>query len=314
MSIKEFISLTKSTFKSMDTEEHIDMYFTRPIGLFFTLICKRLGIHPNAVTIFSFFLGAAAGWMFLHTDLEHNIYGVIFLLFANFCDSIDGQLARMTGKTSLVGRMLDGFASDVWFFCVYVAICIRLFNENIPGTEIHWGGFIWALCIAAGIMAHARQCRLSDYYRNIHLFFLLGKKGSELDSYESQKTVADKYRAEKNWVGVLFFSNYAKYCGAQERMTPAFQALKRDLIDRYGSLDNVPQEFRDDFRKGSLPLMKYTNFLTHNWRAIVLFTGCLINLPWIYPVFELTVMMVVFYYMHYKHEKLCNNLRLRWHA
>ena len=38
MSIKEFISLTKSTFKSMDTEEHIDMYFTRPIGLFFTLI------------------------------------------------------------------------------------------------------------------------------------------------------------------------------------------------------------------------------------------------------------------------------------
>ena len=97
-------------------------------------------------------------------------------------------------------------------------------------------------------------------------------------------------------------------------MTPAFQALKRDLIDRYGSLDNVPQEFRDDFRKGSLPLMKYTNFLTHNWRAIVLFTGCLINLPWIYPVFELTVMMVVFYYMHYKHEKLCNNLRLRWHA
>lgn len=314
MSIKEFKTLLRSTFKSMDTEENIDIYFTRPIGLCLTLVCKRLGIHPNAVTIFSFFLGAGAGWMFLHTDLMHNILGVILLMCANFCDSVDGQLARMTGKTSLIGRMLDGFASDVWFFFVYVAICLRLYNENIPGTEIQWGLYIWVLCIAAGILAHARQCRLSDYYRNIHLFFLLGKKGSELDSYESQKALADKYRAERNWKGVLFFSNYAKYCGAQERMTPAFQALKAELISRYGSLDNVPQEFRDEFRKGSLPLMKYTNFLTHNWRAITLFTGCLVNLPWIYPVFELTVMMVAYLYMHYRHEKLCNNLRLRWHA
>lgn len=314
MSIKEFISLTKSTFKSMDTEEHIDMYFTRPIGLFFTLICKRLGIHPNAVTIFSFFLGAGAGWMFLHTDLEHNIYGVILLMCANFCDSIDGQLARMTKKTSLTGRMLDGFASDVWFFFVYVAICIRLFHQHIPGTEIEWGGWIWALCVVAGFGAHARQCQLSDYYRNIHLFFLLGKEGSELDSYESQKAIADKYRAEKNWKGVLFFSNYAKWCRAQEVRTPGFQALKATLIERFGSMDKAPQEFRDEFRKGSLPLMKYTNFLTHNWRAIMLFIGCLTNLPWIYPLFEVTVMMVAYIYMHYRHEKLCNNLRLRWHA
>ena len=230
------------------------------------------------------------------------------MLFANFCDSTDGQLARMTGKKTLEGRMLDGFASDVWFFCVYVAICFRLFDQNIPGTEYHWHFGIWAVCILAGLVAHTRQCRLSDYYRNIHLFFLLGKEGSELDSYESQKAVADKYRAEKNWKGVLFFSNYSKYCKAQEAMTPEFQKLKARLTEKYGGIENVPQSFKDEFRKNSLPLMKYTNFLTHNWRAFTLFFGCLIGQPWIYPVFELTVMMAAYVYMHRTHEAMCRKL------
>ena len=220
--VGSFLDLLHSTYKSYDTEENIDIYFTRPIGLFFALIWKKLGVHPNAITVLSFFLGAAAGWCFYHTSLEWNIYGVLFLMFANFCDSTDGQLARMTGKKTITGRMLDGFASDIWFFCVYVAICFRLMPENIPGTEVKWGLWIWALCALAGLWAHTIQCRYSDYYRNIHLFFLLGKEGSELDSYASQKAIADRYRAEKNWVGVLFFANYAKYCRAQEKGTPEF--------------------------------------------------------------------------------------------
>lgn len=306
--LDNFRKLVRESFKSLDTEENIDIYFTRPIGMFFALIWRALGVHPNAVTILSMFLGAGAGWMFYHTDLESNIYGVILLLFANFCDSTDGQLARLTGKKTLAGRMLDGAASDVWFACIYVAICCRLYNEYIPGTTQQWGLGIWALCCIAGFGAHTRQCRLSDYYRNIHLFFLKGKKGSELDSYESQKAISERFKAEKNWIGVLFFSNYAKYCKAQEAMTPAFQLLKMKLIERFGSLDNTSQDFRDAFRKGSLPLMKYTNFLTHNWRAIMLFTGCLTGHPWIYPLFEITVMNIAYSYMHRKHNALCMQL------
>lgn len=306
--VGSFLDLLHSTYKSYDTEENIDIYFTRPIGLFFALIWKRLGVHPNAITVLSFFLGAAAGWCFYHTSLEWNIYGVLFLMFANFCDSTDGQLARMTGKKTITGRMLDGFASDIWFFCVYVAICFRLMPENIPGTDVKWGLWIWALCALAGLWAHTIQCRYSDYYRNIHLFFLLGKEGSELDSYASQKAIADRYRAEKNWVGVLFFANYAKYCRAQEKGTPEFQKLKAVLTERYGGIDKVPQEFRDEFRRRSFPLMKYTNFLTHNWRAIMLFIGCLTNHPWIYPLFEVTVMAAACAYMRRTHENMCKEL------
>ena len=42
--------------KSKDTEEWLDVHFTRPIGLFFALIWERLGVHPNTITIISIFL------------------------------------------------------------------------------------------------------------------------------------------------------------------------------------------------------------------------------------------------------------------
>ena len=109
-------------------------------------------------------------------------------------------------------------------------------------------------------------------------------------------------------MGVLFFANYAKYCRAQEKGTPEFQKLKAVLTERYGGIDKVPQEFRDEFRRRSFPLMKYTNFLTHNWRAIMLFIGCLTNHPWIYPLFEVTVMAAACAYMRRTHENMCKEL------
>lgn len=308
MTLKEFNELQRASYKSLDTEEWLDIYFTRPIGLAFALLWRKVGVTPNMVTITSFFLGAGAGWMFYHTDLMHNICGVILLMFANFCDSTDGQLARLTNQKSLIGRMLDGVASDVWFAACYVAIALRLQSELIPGTECQWGVWIWLLCCLAGFWAHATQCRLSDYYRQIHLYYLLGKEGSELDTYESQKPITDEHRRKKEWLPYLFFSNYAKYCRAQEGMTPKYQQLHKLLHDKYGSVDNIPQAIRDEIRSNSLPLMKFTNILTHNCRAIVLFMGCLINLPWIYPLFEVTVLFGIYTYMHKSHESFSAKL------
>jgi hypothetical protein len=56
--------------------------------------------------------------------------------------------------------------------------------------------------------------------------------------------------------------------------------------------------------------MWMTNTLTHNTRAFVMFFSCLINLPWIYPVFEITVLAALYYYMRYRHETMCANLQV----
>lgn len=42
----------EASFKSMDTEEFLDIYFNRPIGYAWALFFKKLKVHPNVVTIF----------------------------------------------------------------------------------------------------------------------------------------------------------------------------------------------------------------------------------------------------------------------
>lgn len=112
---RNFKELLHASFKSEDTEEWLDVHFTRPVGLAFALFWERLHVHPNAITVMSIFLGLGAGCMFYFTDVWHNVAGIALLMLANFCDSTDGQLARLTGQKTLVGRVLDGFSGDLWF-------------------------------------------------------------------------------------------------------------------------------------------------------------------------------------------------------
>lgn len=302
--MSNFKEMLNASFKSQDTEEWLDVHFTRPIGLVLALFFKKLGVHPNAVTIISIFIGAASGWMFLHTDLYHNLLGVALLMTANFLDSTDGQLARLTGRKTLLGRVLDGFAGDVWFFSIYVCLSLRLMGEKMPGLDVDWGLSIWLIAIVAGATCHSPQSSLADYYRQIHLLFLKGKAGSELDTYESQRKIYESL-SWKNWFSCFFYLSYSNYCKSQEHRTPAFQEMMGAIKGRYGDTSRMPEELRREFLDGSRPLMKYTNILTFNTRAICIYVTCLLNCPWVYMLMEIIVFQALYAYMHNKHERLC---------
>ncbi|MCF0202333.1 MAG: CDP-alcohol phosphatidyltransferase family protein [Bacteroidaceae bacterium] len=297
----KFKELLQSTFKSADTEENIDIYYTRPCGLILTLFYKRLGIHPNTVSVISIVLGMSSAYFFYHTDLLHNIIGIILLNIANFHDSADGQLARMTGKTSLIGRILDGASSDFIFFALYWSIVFRLYNTPIPFTDIHWGVGAFFFCLAAGLLGHSRQALLADYYRQIHLFVLKGKDKSELDTSEAQTPLVEKYRNPLRPVEYIFFLAYRRHCRRQEDQTPWAQKFLK-------AYPTLPEPSRQAFLEGSRPLMKYTNFLTYNWRSIFLYIGSLLNIPWLYPLLELTLFAAVLVYMRRQHESLCRRI------
>lgn len=290
----------KTTWKSMDTEEFTDIYFYRPIGYWWALLFSRLGVHPNVVTILSIVLGVVAAVLFYFNDLWLNVVGMCLLVWANMYDSADGQLARMTGQKTELGRILDGFAGDVWFFAVYVAICLRL--------QPVWGVWIWVLGAFAGLICHAGQCRLADYYRNIHLWFLNGKQGSELHfSTDLQEQYREAVAKGIELVRRVFLFFYIRYTRAQERVSPAFQQLMGMLRERYGDRE-LPEPLRENFLQGSRPLMKYTNILTFNVRSWVLFISLLADKPWFYFFFEVTFLQILYYYMRYRHEKLCRDL------
>lgn len=297
----------QATFKSQDTEEWLDIHFTRPLGLLWARFFRHFHIHPNVVTILSIILGAAAGVMFYYPDMTHTVIGILLLIWANLYDSADGQLARMTGQKTRWGRILDGFAGDVWFFTIYAAICLRLQGQHIPFTDINWGIWIWLLAALSGFVFHGKQCQLADYYRNIHLFFIKGEQGSELDNFKKLRAELSTLTWKKDGIWMVFLYFYGNYTRSQESMTPAFQKFKARLAEKYAG-GPIPQQLRDEFRAGSLPLMKYANILTFNTRAIVLYLSLLVGMPWIYFIFEIVVMNALFLYMRSRHESLCRRL------
>ena len=292
----------RDSLKSMDTEEHIDLAFYRPIGYMWACLARRLGVTPNVITIASIFLGIGAGVAFYFDSLYINIIGMLLLVWANSFDSADGQLARMTGQYSRLGRILDGLAGDLWFVTIYIAICLR---ENVTSeffSAHHW--VIWALAAVTGV-CHAKQAAMADYYRQFHLYFLKGEN-KELESAARLRNRYDRLSWGRNFFDkiVLFF--YLQYTVNQESMTPAMQRLRAALIERWPDGTPGSEQFRADFRAASLPLMKYTNILSFNWRTIVLFCSLFACMPWLYFVCELVVFNALLTYMMLKHEKICN--------
>ena len=288
----------KSTLKSEDTEGFFEIYVTRSCGYAWALFFQKLHIHPNVVTLISIVLGALSGYMFYFDDLRHTLWGIFLLIWANWYDCADGQLARMTGKKSLIGRILDGFAGDVWFFSIYFFICLRLTEE--------WGVWIWLLAGFAGIICHSKQCALADYYRNVHMFFQKGPDQCELDSSSRQSEKMRTLSWRKKWFEKLYLFFYVRYTRSQEEMSPACQHLLGIIRTTYSH--TPPRDLCEEFCRGSKPLMKYTNILTFDTRALVLFIVLLMKVPYLYFVFEITVLNILFFYMRYRHETLCKNI------
>ena len=308
MTLKELKQEYKASLKSSDTEEHIDLFFYRPMGFAWAKFFEKMGVTPNVVTILSIFLGVAGGVLlyFGNGPLRWlNYVGIFLIIWANTYDSADGQLARLTKQYSRLGRILDGVSGDLWFFAIYFALVFR---------ELHFGDawlgdwfashqwVIWTMAIVAGL-SHAKQAASADYYRQFHLYVLKGKDGSELDS---TGPLRDAYR-ELSWSGNFFKKLtalvYLNYTAQQEALTPQMQRLRRVLRERYG--DDIPQDFRDAFRRKSLPMMKYTNMLSFNTRTIAMFISVIIQVPWLYFAFELVVLNLMLVYMIVCHESFC---------
>lgn len=296
-------SAYRATLKSADTEEHIDLAFYRPIGYAWACLARRLGVTPNAITIASIFLGIGAGVAFYFNDLVINVIGMLLLIWANSFDSADGQLARMTHNYSRIGRILDGMAGDIWFATIYVAICLREVVTSDFFMQHNW--VIWVVAVVTGL-CHAKQAAMADYYRQFHLYFLKGEDGSELERASHLRERLAEMSWGRNFWSKLVLTFYTRYTENQEAWTPAMQRLRAVLSDKWQG--KIPQAFRDDFRALSLPLMKYTNILSFNWRTIVLFASLFAQMPWLYFAFELVVLNALLIYMMCRHESLCRRL------
>ena len=317
----------KKTLKSSDTEDWLDLHFVRPFCYYWALLFARLDIHPNTVTILSMFIGAGSAIFFgcasfYYNGMEglmFNIIAILMLCLADIFDCTDGQLARMTGKKSKLGRILDGLAGFTWFIPIYHAMIYRFYLhhdlefqwlgiEDTPANALIVTGIAYIIGVIAGFMGTGGQQRLADYYIQVHLFFLKGEKGSELDNSKRQQEIYDQMDETTPAYERYFQKTYIDYTKKQEASTPQFQRLLTKLRSKFGCLDAIPQEFREEFRQYSLPVIKWNGLLTFNFRSFWLFLFCLLDVPVMYFVWEIVGMGLLYLYVKRRHEAFCRKL------
>ncbi|MDR2497944.1 MAG: CDP-alcohol phosphatidyltransferase family protein [Tannerellaceae bacterium] len=281
-----------ASLKSIETENIIDRMFYRPIGYAVARLLQPLGVTPNTVTIVSIFIGASAGYFFYMPDRISNMWGIFMLVIANILDCVDGQLARLTGKKTTLGRILDGVAGDIWFIAIYVGLAMRL--------SMQYGNYWFFLPALISGLSHLVQSNVTDYYKTLHLFFIGGEKGTDFQSAEQVKRSGD---ATAPGLRRIFYEAYKYYTTLQESVTPQLQIMLKNLRQRYG--EDIPNSIRLTFRKQSKKIMRIIDLMTFNGRSIALFAIVLTDHVWIYLLYETIVLNLVLITAIKKHERVC---------
>lgn len=149
-------------FKAREIEELVDIYFFRRLGIVFAYLGKWLGLSPTMVTFGAMFAGAIGGALLAWP--AYAAAGVVLLIMHGVLDSSDGQLARMTGRTSEFGRVMDGVAGYVTHIAMYLGILVAAWSRG--------GWWLVALAVVAGLstITHAQ---MYDYHRTTYASFVL---------------------------------------------------------------------------------------------------------------------------------------------
>jgi len=119
---------------------------------------KDTWVRPNYLTTIRLTFGLAAAVAFLPGTYAASNLGAALLVVSNFLDHTDGELARLSGKTSRIGHWYDLASDAVVTILLFVAIGMGVDAASAhamlaPGA---WLGAVAGVAIATVFFARMR--------------------------------------------------------------------------------------------------------------------------------------------------------------
>lgn len=110
-------------------------------------------ITPNHLTTIRLITGVAACGLFAIGTTEWNLYGGCLWILSAFMDRADGELARVSGKTSPWGHKYDYF-SDVFVTALFFfGIGIGLRDSTLLNINLGLWTIVMGVTASAGVIA-----------------------------------------------------------------------------------------------------------------------------------------------------------------
>jgi len=255
--------------RTIEIEEFTNRYLIHPISGWLVPVLHRMDIHPNTVSLAGALSGAIGALCYYHYGTTSAaVAGFLFMVGWHILDGADGQLARLSGKVTASGYVIDGICDYTTFIFVYIALALGL-AERI-------GDGVWVLVILAGL-SHMLQAAAFEQQRAVYNRWVSGKALGAAAAGDAPTRGA---------LGGLA----AVYAKLQAPFLPLNEPLERRL-QTYGiaSADRaqaVAGAYREHFRRAVLRW----SWLSANNRTIAIFLACLIGHPILYFLFELVAL------------------------
>jgi len=99
----------------------------------------HLGLHPNAVTVLSLAFGATSALLFAFAMDGWAWLAALLFMAAVLADHGDGELARMTGKTSVLGHRLDYIVGTINYAMLFIGLGLGLADSALGDWAILLG-------------------------------------------------------------------------------------------------------------------------------------------------------------------------------
>ncbi len=114
-----------------------------------------LGVKPNYLTAFGFFVSVGAGYLFWKGQL---FWAALVLLASGLCDALDGTLARDSNRVTTFGKFLDSTLDRYSEIAVFLGIFL-FYHDRIGQSDQPWGGLLAVLGMAASLMVSYSRAR-----------------------------------------------------------------------------------------------------------------------------------------------------------
>ena len=149
-----------------EAEDRLNLFVYHPLAARLARLLRPIGISPNAVSVLGGLIVVAAGVAYVWLPWPQSfIIGFALHLLWHVFDGADGDLARLTGRASPIGEMVDGACDYTSHIILYIMLAAMLDGQI--------GGWAWLLATAAGA-SHMVQANHAESQRRAYLWWAYG--------------------------------------------------------------------------------------------------------------------------------------------
>ena len=156
-----------------ELQDGLNHYLYHPLAWRLALVLARTPLSPNMVSVIGACFGVAAGIAYAQPGWPAPaLIGMALHMSWHVVDGADGDLARITGRASPIGEMVDG-ACDYLSHTVLYGILGWILAHQIGPWGHPFGPWAWALMLAAAA-SHAVQANHVEVEKRSYQWWVYG--------------------------------------------------------------------------------------------------------------------------------------------